>query len=137
MSLKTGFAAVLKAMRVSRGLTQKHMADSTSRTYMSKLEQGRSSPTIDKLTAISGALGLSPLTLFTLTLSVESGQTVKTPVQHLEADIADLEAMGALKSLGLSSVSDVRPTRVIPSRLERSTAPYSQAELCFAEQEKA
>lgn len=42
MSLKTGFATVLKAMRVSRGLTQKHMADSTSRTYMSKLEQGRS-----------------------------------------------------------------------------------------------
>ncbi|WP_016972295.1 helix-turn-helix domain-containing protein [Pseudomonas tolaasii] len=137
MSLKTGFATVLKAMRVSRGLTQKHMADTTSRTYMSKLEQGRSSPTIDKLTAISGALGLSPLTLFTLTLSVESGQTVKTLLQHLEADIADLEAIGALKSLGLSSVSDIRPTRAILSRLERASAPYSQAELCFAEQEKA
>lgn len=78
MSLKTGFATVLKAMRVSRGLTQKHMADTTSRTYMSKLEHGRSSPIIDKLTAINGALGLSPLTLFTLTLSVESGHTVKT-----------------------------------------------------------
>lgn len=129
MSLKTGFATVLKAMRVSRGLTQKHMADTTSRTYMSKLEQGRSNPTIDKLTAISGALELSPLTLFTLTLSVESGQTVKTLVQHLEADIADLEATGALKSLGLSSVSDIRPTRAILSRLERTTAPYSQAEL--------
>lgn len=137
MSLKTGFATVLKAMRVSRGLTQKHMADTTSRTYMSKLEQGRSSPTIDKLTAISGALGLSPLTLFTLTLGVESGQTIKTLVQHLEADIADLEAMGALKSLGFSSLSDIRPTRAIPSRLERTSAPYSQAELCFAEQEKA
>ena len=137
MSLKTGFATVLKAMRVSRGLTQKHMADTTSRTYMSKLEQGRSNPTIDKLTAISGALELSPLTLFTLTLSVESGQTVKTLVQHLEADIADLEATGALKSLGLSSVSDIRPTRAILSRLERTTAPYSQAKLCFAEQEKA
>lgn len=99
MSLKTGFATVLKAMRVSRGLTQKHLADTTSRTYMSKLEQGRSNPTIDKLTAISGALELCPLTLFTLTLSVESGQTVKTLMQHLEADIADLEATGALKAL--------------------------------------
>ncbi|MNO03924.1 hypothetical protein D3C81_2247760 [compost metagenome] len=62
---------------------------------------------------------------------------MKTLLHHLEADIADLEAMGALKSLGLSSVSDIRPTRAILSRLERTTAPYSQAELCFAEQEKA
>ncbi|MCU7247203.1 helix-turn-helix domain-containing protein [Pseudomonas koreensis] len=100
MSLKTGFANVLKTLRISRGLTHKQMAEASSRGYMSKLEQGLSSPTVDKLTAISDTLGLSPLTLFTLTLSVESGQPIDSLVQRLKADVADLEAHGALKQRG-------------------------------------
>ncbi len=64
MSLRIGFATVLKALRISRGLTQKHMAEASSRTYMSKLEQGRSSPTLDKLTALSDTLGAQPTNAF-------------------------------------------------------------------------
>ncbi|AOS73898.1 hypothetical protein BH711_08125 [Pseudomonas fluorescens] len=56
-----------------------------------KLEHGLSSPTVDKLIAISDAMGVSPLTLFTLTLSVNSGQPIDALVQRLKADIADLE----------------------------------------------
>lgn len=34
MSLKTGFATVLKAIRTSRGLTHKNMSGASSRGYM-------------------------------------------------------------------------------------------------------
>lgn len=132
MSLKTGFATVLKAMRVSRGLTHKHMAEASSRGYMSKLEQGRSSPTVDKLTAISDTLGLSPLTLVTLTLSLESGQSIDALVHRLKADITGLEANGALRGLGITS-PDIRSTRIASSRRRTTSCPPSQAELCFAE----
>ncbi|MBK5012445.1 helix-turn-helix domain-containing protein [Pseudomonas sp. S60] len=136
MSLKTGFATVLKAMRVSRGLTHKHMAKASSRGYMSKLEQGRSSPTVDKLTVISDALGLSPLTLFTLftlTLSVERGEPIDTLLQRLKADIADLDANDALKGLGISSLPAVCATRAARARRRTQAYPSSQTELHFVE----
>ncbi|MBK4998983.1 helix-turn-helix domain-containing protein [Pseudomonas sp. S31] len=133
MSLKTGFATVLKAMRVSRGLTHKHMAEASSRGYMSKLEQGRSSPTVDKLTVISEALGLSPLTLFTLTLSLERGEPIDTLLQRLKADIADLDANDALKALGISSRPAVCATRAAQPRRRTQAYPSPQTELHFAE----
>lgn len=133
MSLKTGFATVLKAIRTSRGLTHKNMAGASSRGYMLKLEHGLSSPTVDKLIAISDAMGVSPLTLFTLTLSVDSGEPIDALVQRLKADIADLETKDALKSLGVSSLPDIRATRPAPFRRNKVASCSSQAELCFAE----
>ncbi len=41
MSLKTGFATVLKAIWTSRGLTHKNMSGASSRGYMLKLEHGK------------------------------------------------------------------------------------------------
>jgi transcriptional regulator with XRE-family HTH domain len=133
MSLKTGFATVLKAIRTSRGLTHKNMSSASSRGYMLKLEHGLSSPTVDKLIAISDAMGVSPLTVFTLTLSVESGQPVDSLVQRFKADVADLEANGALKGLGISSLPDIRTMRATSPRRRTVACPPSQAELSFAE----
>lgn len=134
MSLKKGFATVLKAIRISRGLTHKNLAGASSRGYMLKLEHGLSSPTVDKLIAISDAMGVSPLTLFTLTLSVDNKQPIDAFVQRLKADIADLETNGALKSLGVSTLSDMSATRAAPARRHKVASSSSQAELCFAEQ---
>ena len=68
LSLKTAFSAVLKTLRVSKGLTQQHLAEASSRTYLSKLERAQSSLTLDKLNVLSTTIGLSPLTLIAVTL---------------------------------------------------------------------
>lgn len=120
-------------MSLSRGLTHRNMAGASSRGYMLKLEHGLSSPTVDKLIAISDAMGVSPLTLFTLTLSVDSGEPIDALVQRLRADIADPDTKDALKSLGISSLSDTRATRPAPSCRHKIASCSSQAELCFAE----
>lgn len=132
MSLKAAFATVLKAMRISRGLTHKDMALASSRGYMLKLEHGRSSPTVEKLTAIGDAMGLSPLTLLTLTLSVESGQSIDTLVQQLKAEVADLETNGAFSGLVVSSATPICITKPSSARQHKAIYPSSQAELCFA-----
>lgn len=75
MTLKTSFASVLRALRIKRNISQRDFADTTSRTYLSKLELGKSSITLDKLEQISSRLELSPLTLLTLTLSEVTGRT--------------------------------------------------------------
>ncbi|WP_353232304.1 hypothetical protein [Pseudomonas helleri] len=54
---------------------------------------------MDKPTTISDMLQLSPLTLFTLTLSVERGEPIEMLVQRLHANIQDLQGSGALKGL--------------------------------------
>jgi transcriptional regulator with XRE-family HTH domain len=54
MSLKIAFASVLKAMRAGKGLTQRNLAEVSSRTYVSKLERAQSSPTLEMITALSG-----------------------------------------------------------------------------------
>ena len=54
MSLKNAFAAVIKAMRAEKGLTQRNLAEVSSRTYVSKIERGQSRPTLENAT-VNGA----------------------------------------------------------------------------------
>lgn len=54
MSLRKAFASVLRAMRASRGMTQRKLAEASIRTYLSRLERGQSSPTVEMVTALSG-----------------------------------------------------------------------------------
>ncbi len=49
MELKQAFGQALKQLRMSQGLTQEDFSDVSSRTYLSTLERGLKSPTIDKL----------------------------------------------------------------------------------------
>uniref|UniRef100_E1TI45 Helix-turn-helix domain protein n=1 Tax=Burkholderia sp. (strain CCGE1003) TaxID=640512 RepID=E1TI45_BURSG len=62
MSLRTGLGRALRAARKTSGVPQEGL-DVTSRTYLSQLERGRQSPTLDKLEAIAGGMGVHPLSL--------------------------------------------------------------------------
>ncbi len=56
MSLKSSFATVLKTLRSKRNISQRNFGD-TSRTYLSKLEGGHCSITLDKLDQLSQRAG--------------------------------------------------------------------------------
>lgn len=136
MTLKTSFASVLRALRSKRNITQRDFADTTSRTYLSKLEQGKSSITLDKLEQVSERLGLSPLTLLTLTLSEDTGQPAKDLISKLSEELADLQRDGGLAGLNIS-VNVAEDARVpaaqrISRAAKRAVMPTSlQAELAF------
>lgn len=84
------FAAVVKAMPAGKGLTQKNLAEVSSRTYVSKLERGQSSPTLEMIPALSSPLHVNPLTLVAITLSAESGQSVNALLRRTQEELADL-----------------------------------------------
>lgn len=67
------FGRALRALRLGKGFTQEAFAFAAGldRTYISLLELGTSSPTLDTLYAVSGALGL---TLDQLALHIESAR---------------------------------------------------------------
>lgn len=76
MTLKIAVATVLKAMRAGKGLTQRNLAEVSSRPYVSKLERAQSSTTLEMISALSGPLNVNPLPLVAVTLCAESGQSV-------------------------------------------------------------
>lgn len=61
MDLETSFGVVLKALRTRAQLTQTELAGRAGLTsvYVSKLEHGKSSPTLTSIFSLSEALGVS------------------------------------------------------------------------------
>jgi transcriptional regulator with XRE-family HTH domain len=67
MDIKKAFGNSLRVVRKSRGLSQEDFSDTSSRTYLSSLERGLKSPTLDKIDSLSDRMRIHPLTLMTLT----------------------------------------------------------------------
>lgn len=67
MEIRHAFAKALRKARKANGLTQEDFADVSSRTYLSTLERGQKSPTLDKVHVLAQTLGVHMLSLLTLT----------------------------------------------------------------------
>jgi len=65
--MRNAFAKALRKVRKARGLTQEDFSLVSSRTYISTLERGKKSPTLDKMQLLSKVLGIHPLSLLTQT----------------------------------------------------------------------
>lgn len=111
MSLKNAFAAVLKAMRAGKGLTQRNLAEVSSRTYVSKLERAQSSPTLEMITALSGQLSVHPLTLVAITFCTESGESVNALLRRAQEELEKLNHEGVLNNLAIPSGDELRVPR--------------------------
>ncbi|TCT09682.1 transcriptional regulator with XRE-family HTH domain [Paralcaligenes ureilyticus] len=73
MDLRTGFGLALRQVRTQKELTQEDFSNVSSRTYLSTLERGLKSPTIDKVDALADVLDVHPLTLLALAYSRTQG----------------------------------------------------------------
>jgi len=66
MNIRQAFAYSLRAFRQHKGATQEDFSEVSSQTYISQLEQGKKSPTLDKLVGIAKPLGVHPISLLAL-----------------------------------------------------------------------
>ena len=88
MDIKEAFASALKQARNVRGLTQEDFSDVSSRTYISTLERGLKSPTIDKINVLAKVIGVHPLSLLTLAYLTEANDsTPKKLLARIESDL--------------------------------------------------
>ncbi|MEE5055663.1 helix-turn-helix transcriptional regulator [Pseudomonas alliivorans] len=131
MSLKSAVAAVLKAMRKARGLSQKDLAQVSSRTYISKLERGQSSPTLEMISTLSAPLGLSPLALVAVTIEAETGHSARSLIQQTEKELAELTRAGVLKALNISD-DELTPASRIPPRPTSGLSAKSRDQIEFS-----
>lgn len=73
--MKFAFAKALRDARKAKGLTQEDFSDISSRTYLSSLERGKKSPTLDKINDIAKTMNIHLVSLITLAcLNLESNQ---------------------------------------------------------------
>lgn len=72
MKLRQGLANAIKMIRKSKGLTQEDFAVVSSRTYLSTLERGLKSPTLDKLEELSKVLQIHPAALLLVAYAMQS-----------------------------------------------------------------
>ncbi|MGF7116476.1 transcriptional regulator with XRE-family HTH domain [Pseudomonas laurylsulfatiphila] len=71
MELKEAFGIALRQARLEKGLAQEALAP--SQAYVSEVENGRKSPSIEKIDELASVLGIHPVTLFARSYLVDGG----------------------------------------------------------------
>lgn len=98
MTIRENFGLALRSVRRLRKVPQEALDQVSSRTYVSTLERGLKSPTLDKINSISEALNIHPLTLVAYTyLRQASLAEQQALLRRVEAELAELAAYDACK----------------------------------------
>ncbi|WP_415578211.1 helix-turn-helix domain-containing protein [Ectopseudomonas mendocina] len=73
MELKQSFGQALRMLRTSKHLTQEDFSQVSSRTYLSSLERGLKSPTLEKLECLASVIDVHPVTLLACSYLMDEG----------------------------------------------------------------
>lgn len=91
MTLKENFGSALRTVRRFRKVPQEALDVVSSRTYVSSLERGLKSPTLDKIDSIADALNVHPLTLVALAYLRTRSQTEQQSIlANVESQLREL-----------------------------------------------
>jgi transcriptional regulator with XRE-family HTH domain len=91
MDIKRSFGDALRQARKARNMSQEDFSIISSRTYISSLERGLKSPTLEKVDIIAEEIGLHPLTLLTLAYSKSStSESVSQLINQINAELDEI-----------------------------------------------
>lgn len=98
MELKNAFGKILNWVRVRGGYTQEDFSTVSSRTYISTLERGRYSPTLEKLDDISSVLKIHPVTLLIGSYAAKDGLTADEILKRVTRELVEWDILDAAES---------------------------------------
>lgn len=81
----SNFANALRTIRRARGISQEEFDEVSGRTYVSQLERGLKSPTLQKIEDLAKVLGVHPLTLLTMCFTASGSST---DIERLHARVS-------------------------------------------------
>ena len=88
MALQDRFGQALQLARKSRDLTQEDFSDVSSRTYLSTLERGLKSPTLEKIQQLSAVLGMHPVSLLALAYMLDKKGNLESLFDKIRNDVS-------------------------------------------------
>ncbi|WP_409319947.1 helix-turn-helix domain-containing protein [Pseudomonas putida] len=118
MSIKLAFAAVLRALRVTKNLSQERLADALTAPYLSSLETGKATASLTKLQALSESFGVSPSTLIVLSQSVSQNVSTDEVLERVRAELAEFDEAGGSVQLSREIVGGVLVKRAAGKRVD-------------------
>jgi len=91
MDIQTAFGKALQTARKAHDLTQEDFGDVSSRTYVSSLERGLKSPTLEKIQALAERIDVHPVTLLAIAYLIQSKESnpkallskIKTEIEQI------------------------------------------------------
>ena len=93
MELNIAFGQALKKVRASKNLTQEDFSTVSSRTYLSSLERGLKSPTLEKINQLAGTLDVHPLTILVATyVARDADLDVEGLFQTIKDELAEMSS---------------------------------------------
>lgn len=85
-------ATAIRLARRAKGMSQEDFSLVSSRTYLSSLERGLKSPTLNKLDELAAALGIHPLTLLTMAyLKIHDRQSTTSLLSAVMVELAKMQ----------------------------------------------
>lgn len=81
MELSKAIGAALKEAREAKGLTQEDFVGVSGRSYLSEIERGLKSPTLEKLDQLATRIGIHPMELL---ISCYAKQSSSSPQDVLD-----------------------------------------------------
>lgn len=84
--LRAALASAIKAVRKRRHLTQEDFGLVSSRTYLSTLERGLKSPTLDKLVEISEVMTVHPGSLVLLACALAASEDSEATIDAIATE---------------------------------------------------
>ncbi|WP_341674737.1 helix-turn-helix transcriptional regulator [Niveibacterium sp. SC-1] len=92
MNLREALARAIRIARKNQGLSQEDFVVVSSRTYMSALERGLKSPTVDKLDQLGHAMGVSAAAVLCLAYGLLDRRNPEARIEAIAAEAARLFA---------------------------------------------
>lgn len=86
MEIQKALGLAIKEVRLSKQLTQEYFSDISSRTYMSVLENGKKSPSVEKIDGLANTMGIHPLTILTLSYLIANKDLTLEEIQRKISD---------------------------------------------------
>ncbi|QEY71748.1 helix-turn-helix domain-containing protein [Pseudomonas denitrificans (nom. rej.)] len=90
MELNKTLGQALKRARLAAGQTQEDFSPISSRTYISALERGLQSPTLEKLDELCEQLGIHPVTLIAASYLIKNRMAVEELKLTLDQELMGL-----------------------------------------------
>ncbi|MCY1292575.1 helix-turn-helix protein [compost metagenome] len=94
MELNTAFGLILRQARKVAGKTQEDFSEVSGRTYLSALERGLQSPTLEKLDDLSRSLQIHPVSLLAASYLIKDCMPVDDLLIILKRDLRALGVEG-------------------------------------------
>lgn len=129
MALRKAFSDALKFARGRKKLSQLDLAQAVDASYVSRLESGQSSATLDVCEQLATALGLNPVSLLALAYAADKDMTPQEVLSRVVSELDALDFLNArIASDDIQHPITAKGTETTRAVLDLKHQGFSQAE---------